>query len=442
MFGKKEQAGQLTLWMVSADIVRGPGEAYYERLDKALRTGGFDRRVRELCTPYYVADESKGGRKGIDPFVYFKMLIVGFFENIGSERGIATRCADSISIRRFLKYTLTENTPDHSSLSRIRTRLGTEVYEEAFMIILEILRKNKLLKGKHLGIDTSVIEANASMRTLVNNHTGETYDEYVKRLAAAAEIDIEDKQAVRNFDRKRKDKKMSNDDWHSPNDPEAKIGPTKQGDIKMIHKTEHVVDLESGAIIKVKTLPGNQSDDQDMFDHISEAQKQINAVCENETTEKTVKVVTADKGYFNIAQLQKLQEEEIRTVIQDRAGNRNLNKLNQEERKAVKSASRSVKTKYGKSIRKKRGEFLERSFTHVLDNGDLRRSTLSGVNNLQKRNLIACMCCNLSLLMRKIYGFGTPKQVIAAVSDLQNSILSQLEAIYRHLNREFCYGSL
>ena len=439
MFGKKEQEGQSSLWMVSAEIVKGPGEEYYQRLDKALREGGFDRRVREMCAPYYVEDESKGGRKGIDPYVYFKMLMVGFFENIGSERGIASRCADSISIRSFLKYELTENTPDHSSLSRIRTRLGTEVYEEAFKIILETLRKNKLLKGKHLGIDTSVIEANASMRTLVNNHTGETYDEYVKRLAEAAEIDPEDKQAVRNFDRKRKDKKMSNDDWHSPNDPEAKIGPTKQGDIKMIHKTEHVVDLDSGAIVKVEILPGNQKDDEDLSYHINKAQKQINDAFGNKPDEKTVKVVTGDKGYFNIDELQKLQEQEVKTVIQDRAANRNLNKLNSEQRKTVKNSRRSVKAKYGKAVRRKRGEFLERSFTHVLDNGDLRQSTLSGIKNIQKRNLIACMCCNLSLLMRKIYGFGTPKQVIAAVSDLQNSILSQLEAIFRHLRLQYCF---
>lgn len=231
MFGKKDQDPQTTIWTVSADIVKGPGHAYYQRLDQALQEAEFDKKVRELCAPYYVQDESRGGRKGIDPYVYFKMLMVGFFENIGSERGIATRCADSISIRGFLKYDLTEGTPDHSSLSRIRMRLDTEVFAEVFKMILEILSKHNLLKGNQIGIDTSVVEANASMRTLVNNHTGETYDSYVKRLAAEAGVDVDDKNAVRKFDRNRKDKKMSNDDWHSPNDPDAKIGPTKQGDI-------------------------------------------------------------------------------------------------------------------------------------------------------------------------------------------------------------------
>lgn len=202
MFEKKERDHQSSLWTVSSEIVSGPGSAYYERLDFALRSADFDKTIRDLCTPYYEEDESKGGRKGIDPYVYFKMLMVGFFENIGSERGIASRCADSISIRGFLKYELTEHTPDHSSLSRIRSRLKTEVYDKAFEIILGVLSKNKLLKGKQVGIDTSIIEANASMRTLVNNHTGETYDEYVKRLAEAEGVDSEDKQAVRTFDRK------------------------------------------------------------------------------------------------------------------------------------------------------------------------------------------------------------------------------------------------
>jgi transposase len=427
MFGQKDLESQGSFWTVKSEIVTGPGSAYYDRLDRSLIEAGFDRVVREMCQPYYSEDESKGGRIGIDPLVYFKMLLVGFFENIGSERAIATRCADSISIRGFLKYELTEHTPDHSSLSRIRKRLGTEVYERAFALILEVLHKNKLLKGKRVGIDTSVIEANASMRTLVNNHTGETYDQYLKRLAEEEGIDSEDKQAVRQFDRKRKGKKMSNDDWHSPNDPEAKIGPTKPGKIKMVHKIENVVDLESGAIIQVTTLPGHQADDHDMANHLEQAQEQINTVLQNELNQTTIEEVTGDKGYFNIAELGKLQGKGIRTVIDEKNSNRNLNKLSTEDQKTVKNARRSVRTKYGRSIKKRRGEFLERSFAHLLDNGDLRRTTLSGWKDIQKRNLIGAMGCNLSLLMRKIYGFGTPKQAIAAFSFLRAKLFNWIQ---------------
>lgn len=429
MFRKKELDHQSSLWTVSSEIVSGPGSAYYEQLDYALRSADFDKTIRDLCIPYYEEDESKGGRKGIDPYVYFKMLMVGFFENIGSERGIASRCADSISIRGFLKYELTEHTPDHSSLSRIRKRLKTEVYDKAFEIILGVLSKNKLLKGKQVGIDTSIIEANASMRTLVNNHTGETYDAYVKRLAEAEGVDSEDKQAVRTFDRKREDKKMSNDEWHSPNDPEAKIGPTKQGKIKMVHKTEHVVDMETGAILKVTTLPGHQPDDQGMSDHIEDVQVQINTVLENEAEEQTIEKVTGDRGYFNIDELGKLQEKGIRTVIDDKTINRNLDKLSKTQQKTVKNAHKSVRTKYGKSIKKRRGELLERSFTHLLDNGDLRKTTLSGTENIQKRNLIAGMCCNISLYMRKTVGIGTLKQAIAAFSLLNAALLSLIERL-------------
>lgn len=429
MFGKKDLDKQGSFWTVRSEIVSGPGSAYYERLDRSLMEAGFDQVVREMCQPYYSNDESKGGRTGIDPYVYFKMLLVGFFENIGSERGIASRCADSLSIRGFLKYELTEHTPDHSSLSRIRSRLGMEVYDKAFKLVLEILSKNKLLKGKKVGIDTSVIEANASMRTLVNNHTGETYDQYLKRLAEQEGIDPEDKQAVRQFDRKRKGKKMSNNDWHSPNDPEAKIGPTKPGKIKMVHKIENIVDLESGAIIQVTTLPGHQADDHDMADHLELAQEQINTVLQNELNETTIEKVTADKGYFNIAELGKLQGKGIRTVIDEKNTNRNLNKLSKEDQKTVKNARRSVRTKYGRHIKKRRGEFLERSFAHLLDNGDLRRTTLSRWENIQKRNLIGAMGCNLSLFMRKIYGVGTPKQAIAAFSFLQNGLFNWIQWI-------------
>lgn len=343
---------------------------------------------------------------------------------------IASRCADSLSIRGFLKYELTEHTPDHSSLSRIRTRLGLEVFQEAFQLILKILQKHKLLKGKHVGIDTSVIEANTSMRTLVKNHTGETYDEYVKRLAPESGVDSENKSAVRNFDRKRKDKRMSNDDWHGPNDPDARIGPTKQGDIQMIHKTEHIVDLESGALIRVTVLPGNQPDARDMASHIAEAQEVIGEVA-SVTEDTSIQILTADKGYFHIEELEKLQEKNIKTVIEDRARNRNLGKLSTTQRKTVKNARRSVSSQYGKNVKKRRGEYLERSFTHVLDNGDLRRSTLSGHENIQKRNVVACLCCNLSLYMRKNYGIGTLKQYIAAASRASELIFDQILKILR-----------
>src|SRR5437870_10034888 len=193
-------------------------------------------------------DARKGGQPGIDPEVYFKMLMVGFFENLASERAIAARCADSLAIRAFLHYELTETTPHHSSFTVIRQRLPVAIYDEVFGLILRTLHEAKLLRGKHLAIDTSVLEANASLRSLEHRLTGEQYRQYVKRLAAAAGVDTTDPRAVSVFDRKRPGRKTSNADWQNPHDPEAKVGPDKKGVTRMIYKPEHVVDLETGAV--------------------------------------------------------------------------------------------------------------------------------------------------------------------------------------------------
>ena len=434
MFKEQNKDQQGSLWLVNADIVRTAASVYYDSLNTALSEANFSKKIRKASEPYYNWTEVRG-RRGIDPVVYFKMLMVGFFENIGSERGIAARCADSISIRDFLKYELTERTPDHSSLTRIRQRLGQEVYDEAFSILLSVLAKHKLLKGKKLGVDTSVIEANASMRTIINRDTGETYGEYVKRLAKESGIESEDQDAVRGFDRKRKGKKVSNDEWHNPNDDDARIGPTKQGKIKMIHKIEHIVDMDTGAIVDLDVLPGDQSDSEDLAEHIWDAENRINKALGKPQDEATATAMVADKGYFAIDELSRLQRSGIRTVVEEPKVNRNLARLDEQGVKAVKTARRTVATKYGKKLKRGRGEYLERSFTHVLDNGDLRKATLKGQPNLYKRAVIAAMCCNVSLLMRNIFGVGTPKQALAG------ALLALTNLIYNLRNELFIQAS-
>ena len=213
--------------------------------------------MREICKP---ADAACGGRPGIDPAVYFKMLMIGFFENLPSERSIASRCADSLSLRAFLGYQIDQDTPDHSSLSVIRNRLGEEIYQSALELVLTGLRDHGLLKGRHLGIDSSVIEANASLRELVHRNTEEQYWDYVKRLAADAGIDPDDTKAVRQFDRKREGRSTSNKEWVNPHDPDAKVGVTKHGACDMIYKPEPIPDLESGAIVAATVRHGNDGD--------------------------------------------------------------------------------------------------------------------------------------------------------------------------------------
>jgi len=407
MFSAKRKSPQAEFWIAADQVTKPAKSFFYSKLNETLESFDFAAKVRELCSPAY--NDNGLGRPGIDPVVYLKMMMIGFFENLPSERAIAARCADSIAIREFLQYELTEATPDHSSLSIIRQRLEGPIYEQIFTLVLSALQEHGLLRGKNLGIDSSVMEANASLRALVNRNTGEAYWEYVKRLAAESGIDPQDSAAVRKFDRKRP-KKMRNDEWENPNEPEAKIGPKKDGATDMIYKPEVVADLDSGAIVGAEVLPGNHADHQEVATHILEAQVTINAARNEPPELLTVVTATADKGYFEVTEMQALQQERIKTVIGDPTSNRRLDKLDEAGRQAVKAARRSTQSKYGKQLLRRRGMHLERAFAHILDCGGMRRATLRGRQNLDKRFKLAAAFYNLSQLMRKLFGLGTPKQ--------------------------------
>jgi transposase len=407
MFIAKKKAGQSEFWIAADRVVTSTKGGFYAKLDETLESFGFAAKVRELCLPAY--DKSGVGRPGIDPAVYLKMLMVGFFEDLPSERAIAARCADSIAIRQFLHYELTEATPDHSSLSIIRQRWDGPIYEQVFALVLSALQEHGLLRGRNVGIDSSVMEANASLRGLVNRNTGEACWDYVKRLAAQRGLDPEDSAAVRQFDRQRP-KKMSHQEWENPDDPDAKIGPKKDGATDMIYKPQTVVDLDTGAIVGAEVLPGNQADNQEVATAILEAQQNINAARGEEPDQLTVETATGDKGYYAVGELQALQQEAIKTVICDPVRNRRLDKLEPDEQRAVKAAGRSTHSQYGKELLSKRGQHIERGFAHILDCGGMRRTTLRGRLNLQKRFKLAAAFYNLSQLMRRLFGVGTPKQ--------------------------------
>jgi len=410
MFSEKKKAVQPEFWIAADQVVISAQSGFYAKLEETLESFGFAAKVRALCAPAY--DKSGVGRPGIDPVVYLKMIMVGFFEDLPSERAIAARCADSMSIRAFLKYELQEKTPEHSSFTVIRQRLGLEIYERIFRLTLQALREHGLLRGKNLGIDASVIEANASLRALVHRNTEEQYWDYVKRLASEAGIDPEDTAAVRKFDRHRPGK-GSNQEWQNPHDPDAKIGRTKDGATDMIYKPEAVVDLDTGAIVQAQVQLGDEADHQDMAGRILEAQQNINRGCVKPLDTLTVRSVTSDKGYYAVSELQALQKEGVRTVIADPIGNRRLDKLAAAPKRAVLAARRSVKSKSGKDLLRRRGMHIERSFAHILDCGGMRRATLRGWENLNKRYKLAAAFYNLSQLMRKLFGFGTPKQLAA-----------------------------
>jgi len=404
---KPQTQPQPELFVPSCRLAQPAASSFYAKLEQTLQSFSFPTEVRQLCAGAY--SDNGRGRPGVDPVVYFKMLMVGFFENIASERGIAVRCQDSLSIRAFLGYDLTQDTPDHSTLSVIRSRLGLEVYEQVFVLILRALQEHGLVKGRNVGIDASVIEANASLRGLVNRQTEEAYWDYVRRLAAENGIDPQDSAAVRRFDRKRP-KKMSNRDWENPNDPDAKIGPTKAGATDMIYKPENTVDLDTGAILKAEVRPGDEADQKDLAAHVLEAQEHLNAVKDLPVGTMTIESATADKGYHAVPEMGALQQEGIRTVISDPVVNRNREKLTPKECQVVRRAKRSAKSKSGKELLRRRGMHIERTFAHALDAGGARRTTLRGLVNLNKRFQITAAIYNLSQLMRKLLGVGTPKQ--------------------------------
>jgi transposase len=412
---KPKSLPQPELFVSAARLVQPATTTFYTKLEQTLNSFQFAEQVRQLCAPAY--SDGRRGRPPVDPAVYFKMLMIGFFENIASERGIAERCSDSISVRFFLGYDLTEATPDHSTLSLIRGRLSEDTYQRVFLLILSALQQQGLIQGRNVGIDTSVLEANASLKSLVNRDTQEAYWEYVRRLAGENGVNPQDAEAVRQFDRKRP-KKMSNDDWENPHDPDAKIGPTKTGAIDMIYKPEHTVDLDTGTVLQAEVRLGHEADQKDLAAHVLQAQVNINLAQERPADSLTIQSATADKGYHAPDELSQLQREGIRTVISDPVKNRNLTKLSPDEVKAVLAARRSAGSESGKQLLKKRGMHLERSFAHVLDAGGARRTTLRGLENLNKRHKVSAAIYNLSQLMRAIWGVGTPKQWVAGVKPL------------------------
>ncbi len=435
MFARRERSEKQDEFWVAADkLPAAAPSAFYRKLNTTLEKMDFARKVWAICEPAY-ADPSRGGRPGIDPVVYLKMLMIGFFENLPGQRAIAGRCEDSLSARGFLGYSLEEATLDHSSFTVIRDRLDVGQLEGIHVVLLAALHAHGLLRGRKLGIDSSVIEAHASLRALEHRNTEESYWDYVRRLAAEAGIDPADTKAVRCFDRKREGRKTSNQDWQNPHDLEAKVGRTKDGATDMTYKPEHVTDLESGAIVRVEVRPGDAADnDASLCERIKEAVVMLGEALPEEPVEKLGSELCADEGYFAIEPVSQLQACGVRTVIGDpQAGRRKPENATKEQRAALISAKRSVRSASGKALLRKRGEHLERSFCHMLDQGGLRRATLRGCEKLTKRHMVAAMTYNLSLLMRSLFGLGTPKQAMAASQARLIKACRWLSFLARHL---------
>jgi transposase len=377
---------------------------FYEKLNALLNEAGFDRWIEELCQPYYHRQQ---GRPGIPPGVYFRMLLVGYFEGIGSQRGIAWRCADSLSLRRFLGVPLSESTPDHSSLTRVRDRLPLEVHESVFRFVLSVAIEKGLLHGKTVAVDSTTLEANAAMKSIVRRDTHEDWNDYLRRLMQAEGCENPTDEDLRRFDQKRKDKKVSNEDWVSPTDHDSRIAKMKDGRTHLAYKAENVIDIETELVLGASICHADEGDVHTLVDSVIEAQ--VNLKEAGSDTE--IEEVVADKGYHSTETITLSEDLNLRTYIPERRSprKRNWRKTAQAKRQAVLRNRRRTRGARSKRLQRMRSERAERSFAHMCDSGGARRTWLRGLEKVQKRYLVSAMARNLGLVMRTLYGIGTPK---------------------------------
>jgi transposase len=405
----KRRDEQQEMWVATTSLPKSEGHVFYRRLNRLLAEADFDRTIEKLCEPFY---HQQLGRPSITPGVYFRMLLVGYFEGIGSQRGIAWRCGDSLSLREFLGIPLSEDTPDHSSLTRVRDRLPLEIHTTVFQLVLKLAAEKGLIKGKTVAVDSTTLEANAAMKSIVRRDTGEDWNEYLRRLLKEQEgVENPTDEELRRFDRKRKDKRVSNEEWVSSTDEASRIGKMKDGRTHLLYKAEHAVDLETEIVLAAPIYHGNVGDPDTMVDSLVEAQTNLSeAGIDAEITE-----APADKGYHATDTLELADWLNIRTYIPEpkRKGKRNWQDVPTEKRKAVINNRRRIHRAKSKRLQRLRSERVERTFAHVCETGGARRTWLCGIEKVQKRYLIAVVAHNLGLIMRKVFGIGTARSLQA-----------------------------
>jgi transposase len=426
--GKRKTERQQELWIAGTDMPQAPGHPFYRKLNELLGEHGFDLFAEGLCQKFY---HDGLGRPSVPPGVYFRMLLIGYFEGIDSERGIAWRCDDSRTLRDFLGYEPKDTTPDHSSLSKIRQRIDVETHEEVFTWVLKRLAEKGLLKGKTLGIDATTLEANAAMRSIVRRDTGESYNEFLTKLAQASGVQTPTREDLAQIDKKRRNK-ASNDNWTNPNDPDAKITQMKDGRTHLAHKAEHAVDLQTGAIVAVTLQGADQGDTTTLWNTMEESVENLQAVAGDPKTAEClegqiIEEAVADKGYHSNDTCRDCREAEIRTYFAEPdRGERDWTDK-KDEQAAVYANRRRIRGKRGKALLRKRGELLERPFAHCYETGGMRRTHLRGHPNILKRLLIHVAGFNLALVMRSVFGIGKPRclqdRLAAALFGLFDSIL-------------------
>jgi len=393
----------------------GASHPFYQRLNQILDEKRFDEYVETICERFYAGEV---GRPGLAPGIYFRLLMVGYFEGIDSERGIAWRSGDSLSIRSFCRIALDESVPDHSTISRTRRLMDVETHQAVFQWVLQVLAEKKLLKGNSIGVDATTLEANAALRSIVRRDTGERYEEFLTRLAKESGIETPTREQLAKLDRRRA-KKGSNEDWTHRQDPDARIAKMKDGRTHLAHKAEHAVDMETGAIVAVTLHGADEGDTETIQETVAEAGERITqVVAEADNSEMARRVsaegpreVITDKGYHSRAVVNDLAEWGVRTYCSEPNRGRQRWQDRRREQRAVYANRRRIRGERGRRLLRQRGEKLERWNQHLYDRGGMRRVHLRGRENILKRLVVHSGAANLGLLMRKLFGKGTPRSL-------------------------------
>src|SRR3954449_12187419 len=404
---KERQSDLMIGW---GELPRSPGHVFFDRLQTVLLEAGFDGFAETQCKSFYAA---RHGRPSIPPGRYFRMHLVGYFEGIDSERGLEWRCSDSLSLREFLRLGTTEPVPDHSWLSKTRARLPLEVHEAVFAWVLRRLAEHGLVKGDRIGVDASTMEANAALRAIVRRDSGEGYREMLERLAEESGIATPTAEDLIRLDRKRKGKRLSNAEWTSATDPEARIAKLKDGRTHLAYKPEHAVDLDTGAIVAAEVHAADRGDTATLPDTLAAAEANLAAVGAAPTPEDPAELV-ADKGYHSRDGLRDLEDGAWKSRIAEKKGTGVSRwRGDAEARRAVYDNRARLRSGVAKEAFKLRAELVERGFALVLDRGGMRRAWLRGGENLKKRYLVHVAGYNLGLVMRLLVGAGTPREFLA-----------------------------
>jgi transposase len=433
---------QEPIWIEASRLTSSAGHPFYNRLNQLLIKRAFDAFAEGVCAKFY----AKVGRPGLAPGVYFRTLLIGYFEGIDSERGIAWRAADSFALRSFLGLELHQMPPDHSTISRTRRLIDVETHRKVFVWVLGMLAEEGLLKGNTVAIDGTTLEANAALRSIVRRDNGQAYDDFLKGLAKESGIETPTREQLARLDRKRK-KKGSNDDWKNPHDPDAQITKMKDGRTHLAHKAEHAVDLETGALLAVTVQPATAGDTNTLPETLAQCGEHIREVAGEVEPDATEQMnpegpaeLVADKGYHSNDSLVLLSDIGVRSYCSEPDRGRRNWKGKEEQQRAVHSNRRRIRGERGQRLLRKRGELVERCFAHMYETGGLRRTHLRLHDNIIKRLLIHAGAFNLSLVMRKVAGRGTPRAFQGNVAAFFASLFTLLHRICRFAVAHFPSG--